>query len=198
VTAIEDLSFEDFRPQAEQAEEERKKETISAIMKIDSPLKAKHLPGILGDISNQMSLREEPVEYYPKDSCETQVVATDCEIDDIELLISKKHLMVKATPLSLVNVLQSKYPKLNITEQLVEDGKDIPGARHNNPNFICTVKMNSMPQYVGVSLEPNKQRARHVAAQRFLKSLFASNSFTWNKICHLIITLKEPLALVLK
>ena len=54
----------------------------------------------------------------PPDMCSTDL---DCEIDDILLLTTKKHLMSKHTPLSLVNILQSKHKALNIIESLEED-----------------------------------------------------------------------------
>ena len=48
------------------------------------------------------------------------------------------------------------------------------------------------------AIESNKQKARHVAAQRFLKKLYPSSHYTWKKCTLLITTLKEPLTLVLK
>ena len=46
---------------------------------------------------------------------------TDCALDDPELFTTKRHLLMKTTPLSLVNQLQSKHKNLNITETIVQE-----------------------------------------------------------------------------
>ena len=104
-------------------------------------------------------------------SCDDPSEAQDCEIDDPQLLDSKKHLMSKSTPLSLVNILQNKYKDLVISESLSEN---LPRHKGLNATYTCLIKIDSpgYEAYQGQSLEPSKQRARQVAAQRFIKSLF--------------------------
>jgi hypothetical protein len=99
------------------------------------------------------------------------------------LLDSKKHLMSKSTPLSLVNILQNKYKDLIISESLSEN---LPRHKGLNATYTCLIKIDSpgYEAYQGQSLEPSKQRARQVAAQRFIKSLFSRSCggyHTWNK-----------------
>ena len=86
---------------------------------------------------------------------------TDCEIDDPELTSSKKHLMSRATPLSLVDIIRNKYKHFNIIETMRDDMRP-------NPTFTVTIKLTNPPEgcrpLLGVSNETNKQRARHMAA----------------------------------
>ena len=48
----------------------------------------------------------------------------------------------------------------------------------------------------GTASEYNKKRAEHMAAQRFLKSLFSAN-LTWTKMVEMVQSLKEPLKIIL-
>ncbi|TNV80351.1 hypothetical protein FGO68_gene6112 [Halteria grandinella] len=128
---------------------------------------------------------------------ETEEAVVDCALDDPEMLTTKSHLIKKVTPLSLINVLQAKHPKLNITERLME----IPqragsGSVKINPKFSCVIEtLGSSQTLKAESVEANKKQARHVAAQRFLKMLFPqAHIYTWNKVSQLVTTMKEPLA----
>lgn len=117
----------------------------------------------------------------------------DCALDDPDMFTLKSHLIRKVTPLSLINVLQSKHPKLNITEHLVE----IPNKNTKlNPRYSCSIEaLGSTLRLRAESFESNKKLARHVAAQRFLKVLFPQGHiYTWNKVSQLVTTMKEPLA----
>ena len=117
------------------------------------------------------------------------------------MFTSKKHLLAKTTPLSLINVLQAKHRNLLITETLAEDTSHLPSgaARSNsNPMYIATIQMGAKPFIKAIALESSKQKARHVAAQKFLKALFPQPCYTWNKVSNLITTVKDPLTLVIK
>jgi len=119
---------------------------------------------------------------------------TDCEIDDPELTSSKKHLMQRATPLSLVDILRNKYKHFNIIETMRDDNRP-------NPMFVVTITLKNPPEgcrpLQGVSYEPNKQRARHMAAQSFLKAMYPSSAtYTWTKVVQLITTHKDPFIFV--
>jgi hypothetical protein len=96
-------------------------------------------------------------------SCDEPSEAQDCEIDDPQLLDSKKHLMSRSTPLSLVNILQNKYKDLLISESLTET---LPRHKGLNATYTCLIKIDApgYESYQGSSLEPSKQRARQVAA----------------------------------
>ena len=130
-------------------------------------------------------------------SCDEPSEAQDCEIDDPQLLDSKKHLMARSTPLSLVNILQNKYKDLLISESLTEN---LPRHKGVNATYNCIIRIEApgYEAYQGSSLEPSKQRARQVAAQRFIKSLFTSGYHTWNKAIQMITTVKDPLIVLIK
>jgi hypothetical protein len=78
---------------------------------------------------------------------------TDCEIDDPELTSTKKHLMLRATPLSLVDIIRNKYKHFSITETMKDDSRP-------NPTYTVTIKMINPPEGVrplqGISHEPSK------------------------------------------
>ena len=73
--------------------------------------------------------------------------------------------MGKVTPLTLVNVLQSKHKELKITEVMTEASNQVPGARPVISRYTVTIQVGAMPQLVAQATETSKQRARHVAAQ---------------------------------
>ena len=78
---------------------------------------------------------------------------TDCEIDDPELTLSKKHLMQRATPLSLVDIIRNKYKHFTIIESMEDDNRQ-------NPTFKVTIKLINPPAgfslIQGISKEPSK------------------------------------------
>ena len=86
--------------------------------------------------------------------------AVDCEIDDPELLGSKKHLTSRGQPLGLVEALKGKHKNLGFIENL-EPGKDL---KTNKPFFTATWTLKGYPNIVGKKEDFNKQKARHVAA----------------------------------
>ncbi len=94
--------------------------------------------------------------------------AIDCEIDDPELLGTKKHLTSRGQPLGLIEALKGKHKTLGFIENL-EPGKDL---KTNKPYFTVTWTLKGYPSITGKSQDFNKQKARHMAAQRFLKALF--------------------------
>jgi hypothetical protein len=104
--------------------------------------------------------------------------------------------MSRSTPLSLVNILQNKYKDLLISESLTEN---LPRHKGLNATYTCLIKIDApgYEPYQGSSLEPSKQRARQVAAQRFIKSLFTSGYFTWNKAIQMITSVKDPLIVLI-
>lgn len=93
-----------------------------------------------------------PSSYQPLAACVDDNV-TDCEIDDPELTSTKKHLMLRATPLSLVDIIRNKYKHFSIIETMEDDSRP-------NPTYTVTIKLKNPPEGVrplqGISHEPSK------------------------------------------
>jgi len=67
--------------------------------------------------------------------------AVDCEIDDIELLAGKKHLIIRGEPSSLIEALKGKHKELGFLK-LEEAGKDL---KNNKAFFTCTWSLKGYP-----------------------------------------------------
>ena len=67
--------------------------------------------------------------------------AVDCEIDDIELLAGKKHLVIRGGPLNLIEALKGKHKELGFLE-LLEPGKDL---KNNKAFFTSTWSLKGYP-----------------------------------------------------
>ena len=126
-------------------------------------------------------------------------LAEDCEIDDLELMNTKKHLTTRGQPLTIVEGLKGKHKTLSF-EELVEKGKDL---KTNKDVFTVTWALKGYGIQGSVA-DPNKQKARHMAAQRFLKALFHNKHsllpdthFTWNSMLDFVGQKKKPLIEIL-
>ena len=86
--------------------------------------------------------------------------AIDCEIDDAELLGTKKHLVQRGGPLNFVEALKGKHKNLGFIE-LLEPGKEL---KTNKAYFTCTFQLKGYPSIVGTCQDYNKQKARNMAA----------------------------------
>jgi len=103
-------------------------------------------------------------------------LARDAELDDPELMFAKKHLCTKFTPLAVVKNLEAKHKELSFQE-IFDESKD-----HAKNQTVYTITFGIKGFNVsGQASDYNKQRARHIAAQRFLKALFPK-TYTWNKV----------------
>jgi len=67
--------------------------------------------------------------------------AVDCEIDDIDLLAGKKHLVIRGGPLNLIEALKGKHKELGFLE-LLEPGKDL---KNNKGFFTSTWSLKGYP-----------------------------------------------------
>jgi len=67
--------------------------------------------------------------------------AVDCEIDDIDLLAGKKHLVIRGGPLNLIEALKGKHKELGFLE-LLEPGKDL---KNNKAFFTSTWSLKGYP-----------------------------------------------------
>ena len=99
---------------------------------------------------------------------QSKALAFDCEIDDPQLLAEKKHLTTRGQPLTIMESLKGKHKALSFQE-LLEPGKDPATGK---AFFTVTWCLKGYPSIQGVSQDFNKQKARHLAAQRMLKALF--------------------------
>jgi hypothetical protein len=113
----------------------------------------------------------------------------------------KKHLTSRGQPLGLLEALKGKHKSLGFIENLLP-GKDL---KTNKAYFTATWSLKGYPNIVGESQDYNKQKARHMAAQRFLKALFLNpeSKFkgshpTWNVVVDQILSKKTPLTEVLE
>ena len=105
-------------------------------------------------------------------------------IDDPELLRSKKNLTAKMTPMSLVFQLIAKLPPLchaRISQSNVTESKDAATQRS-----VWYFKVGFLEQgLVGEAADFNKQNAKQIASQKFLKLLFPETQ-TWAGLCRVI------------
>jgi hypothetical protein len=122
----------------------------------------------------------------------------DCEIDDMELMGSKKHLTTRGQPLTVIEGFKGKHKSLSF-EETVEKGKDL---KTNKDMFTVTWSLKGY-QIQGSVADSNKQKARHMAAQRFLKALFHNKHsllqgthFTWISMLD-FVQKKKPLIEIL-
>eukprot|EP00347_Sterkiella_histriomuscorum_P010348 403376650 len=127
---------------------------------------------------------------YSQDAVSTQDI-DDAEIDDPELMYSKKHLCAKYTPLTVVKTLEAKHKNLSFIEQ-INESKDLVKNK-NVYTIIFSIRGFNLE---GRATDYSKQRARHEASQRFLKNLFPKN-YTWNCVISQLTQLKEPLKEIL-
>ena len=67
--------------------------------------------------------------------------AVDSEIDDIDLLAGKKHLVIRGGPLNLIEALKGKHKELGFLE-LLEPGKDL---KNNKAFFTSTWSLKGYP-----------------------------------------------------
>ena len=67
--------------------------------------------------------------------------AVDCEIDDPDLLVGKKHLVIRGGPLNLIEALKGKHKELGFLE-LLEPGKDL---KNNKAFFTSTWSLKGYP-----------------------------------------------------
>ena len=117
--------------------------------------------------------------------------AKDADLDDPELMFAKKHLCTKYTPLTVVKSLEAKHKELSFQE-IIDESKD-----HSKNQNVYTITFGIKGFDVAAKASDyNKQRARHIAAQRFLKALFPK-TYTWNKVIQVLTSLKEPLRHIL-
>ena len=117
--------------------------------------------------------------------------AEDAEIDDIELTTTKRHLCNKFQPVSVIHALQGKHKKLSFQESTSETKDPIK----NCPIFKFTWFLKGY-DIVGEHSDPSKQKAKTIAAQRFLKALFPKG-YTWNQLQKHMMTFKEPLQYII-
>ncbi|TNV78561.1 hypothetical protein FGO68_gene13150 [Halteria grandinella] len=124
----------------------------------------------------------------------------DCEIDDLELMGTKKHLTQKGQPLTLVEALKGKHKNLGFVEHM-DQGKELAS---NKTFFTVTWSIQGYPNISGSFTDFNKQKARHTAAQRFLKTLFhnpnsllGDKRFSWMSLIDYIQSRKQPLIEIL-
>ena len=68
----------------------------------------------------------------------------------------------------MIEALKGKHKNLGFIEQL-EQGKDL---KNNKAFFTCQWNLKGYPKISGTATDYNKQKARNMAAQNFLKSLF--------------------------
>ncbi|CDW88214.1 UNKNOWN [Stylonychia lemnae] len=119
------------------------------------------------------------------------VLVYDCKLDDPQLMTGKKHLCEKYTPLTVIKALEGKHKKLSFQEAVAES-KDL---KKNVNVYTCTFQLKGYDR-VGTHTDFNKNRARQMAAQKFLKALFPTD-FTWKAVERLVQSSKEPLRLLL-
>ncbi|CDW87208.1 UNKNOWN [Stylonychia lemnae] len=152
-------------------------------------------PSGMADKENQLSYSNEDSQSSSNmeniDSL-SQPDGDDTEIDDPELMQSKKHLCQKFTPLTVVKSLEGKHKNLNFQEHLSESKDTL-----KNMNVYTIIFSIRGYEFEGRATDYNKQRARQVAAQRFLKSLFPK-TFTWKRVILHLTQLKEPLNSILE
>lgn len=117
----------------------------------------------------------------------------------MELMGSKKHLTLKGQPLTVMEGLKGKHKTLNF-EEIIEKHKDL---KTNKDIFTITWQLKGY-DISGSVVDPNKQKARHMAAQRFLKALFHNKHsllqgthFTWIAMLEFISQKKKPLTEIL-
>lgn len=96
----------------------------------------------------------------------------------------------------MVEGLKGKHKNLGFIEH-VEPGRDVAT---NKPYFTVTWSLNGYKDITGVAQDFNKQKARHLAAQRFLKALFNNpesllkgTHFTWISLLEYVSSNKRPL-----
>eukprot|EP00347_Sterkiella_histriomuscorum_P012588 403367994 len=133
-----------------------------------------------------------PVNQHYEEDLDEGMLVEDAKIDDVDLMYGKKHLCQKYTPLTIIKSLEGKHKNLSFQENISES-KDL---KKNHSIFTVEVSLKGYPKFQGVHVDNNKQRARTIAGQRFLKSLFPLD-VTWNGVISLVSGNKEPLKMVL-
>jgi hypothetical protein len=115
----------------------------------------------------------------------------DAHIDDPELFRSKKHLLDKFTPVSLLHAMKGKFPSCGLNEKASDrknpaDGTNLFGHQVNLPNSSIS----------GFAEEPKKQLAQQRACQSFFKNLFPVGT-TWREVTYIIQHDKEKMCEIL-
>jgi hypothetical protein len=82
----------------------------------------------------------------------------DAEIDDIELLLSKKHLCMRHSPVSIVKTLMDKHKEVTFEEEL----SFYKHALLNQLMYVATVQLKETQSF-GKAEDINKQKARQIA-----------------------------------
>ena len=112
----------------------------------------------------------------------------DAYINDPELFRTKKHLLDKFTPLSLIHALNGKFPSVGI---------NLKASDRKNPSDGATILFGylvNLPNssISGFSEEPKKQLAQQRACQYFLKNLFPPGT-TWREVTQIVQHDKEKM-----
>ena len=79
-------------------------------------------------------------------------MVSDCEIDDPELFTSKKHLIAKLSPLSIVKSLADKHKEVTF----VEDGSQHKHPLLNQTMYVVNFSIKGMAEISGMAEDINK------------------------------------------
>ena len=131
-------------------------------------------------------------ELFTKDQLSAIESNTDCHIDDPELLLSKKHLQVKFTPMSTIHAINGKFKECGIAfKQAEKKNPDDPKTML----FSCYVQM-AIRDVHSHAEESSKKHAMQRASQKFLKQLFPK--CTWIDMINILQNEKEQLERLIK
>lgn len=117
----------------------------------------------------------------------------DAYIDDPELLTSKKALIDKFTPMSVINSLKGKIKDHGITSR---DGRRKDPATLSTDLFKHTILIERLG-VSGTAEEPSKKGAQQRASQLFLKQLFPAGT-SWLQMINIIQNDKDRLASIME